>query len=265
MTYQTPPQPGPFPPARPPGRPGLWNRLSPLKRVGLIAAVLVLPCCGGLTVIGALTGDRSTETVTTSEQLTDRQQAAANATDPAAATDATATATATATESTPPDPAAAPTSTGPAPAASSSAPPTATGPVVTTRTETKRVTIAFKTRRVNDADLAKGQTRVRTRGVDGVKTVTYAVTLTDGEPTARRVLRTVVTEKPVTKVIAVGTKERASRNCDPNYSPCVPIASDVDCAGGSGDGPAYVDGPIQVIGTDPYDLDRNDDVSASYS
>lgn len=31
-----------------------------------------------------------------------------------------------------------------------------------------------------------------------------------------------------------------SSNCDPNYSPCVPIASDVDCAGGKGNGPAYV-------------------------
>jgi hypothetical protein len=26
--------------------------------------------------------------------------------------------------------------------------------------------------------------------------------------------------------------------CDPNYSGCVPIAKDVDCEGGSGDGPA---------------------------
>lgn len=48
--------------------------------------------------------------------------------------------------------------------------------------------------------------------------------------------------------------------CDPNYSsPCVPIASDVDCAGGSGDGPAYVVGPVYVAGGDPYDLDRDGD------
>jgi hypothetical protein len=41
--------------------------------------------------------------------------------------------------------------------------------------------------------------------------------------------------------------------CDPNYSgACVPIASDVDCAGGSGDGPAYVQGPVYVIGRDIY-------------
>lgn len=46
--------------------------------------------------------------------------------------------------------------------------------------------------------------------------------------------------------------------CDPNYSgPCVPIASDVDCAGGGGNGPAFVSGPVIVIGTDIYELDRD--------
>ena len=47
--------------------------------------------------------------------------------------------------------------------------------------------------------------------------------------------------------------------CDPNYSGCVPIASDVDCAGGSGNGPAYVEGPVTVIGTDIYKLDNDND------
>lgn len=50
-----------------------------------------------------------------------------------------------------------------------------------------------------------------------------------------------------------------SQECDPNYDPCVPIASDVDCAGGSGNGPAYVQGPVRVIGEDIYDLDRDND------
>jgi len=45
--------------------------------------------------------------------------------------------------------------------------------------------------------------------------------------------------------------------CDPNYSPCVPIASDVDCFGGKGNGPAYVKGPVRVIGKDIYKLDGN--------
>lgn len=50
-----------------------------------------------------------------------------------------------------------------------------------------------------------------------------------------------------------------SPQCDPNYSGCVPIASDVDCAGGKGDGPAYVKGPVKVIGKDIYRLDREGD------
>lgn len=49
-------------------------------------------------------------------------------------------------------------------------------------------------------------------------------------------------------------------SCDPNYSgACVPIASDVDCAGGSGNGPAYVSGPVRVVGNDIYGLDRDGD------
>jgi len=47
-------------------------------------------------------------------------------------------------------------------------------------------------------------------------------------------------------------------SCDPNYSgACVPIDSDVDCPGGSGNGPSYVSGPVTVIGNDIYGLDRD--------
>jgi hypothetical protein len=47
--------------------------------------------------------------------------------------------------------------------------------------------------------------------------------------------------------------------CDPNYDPCVPVDNDVDCQGGSGNGPSYVRGPVRVIRRDIYDLDRNHD------
>lgn len=47
--------------------------------------------------------------------------------------------------------------------------------------------------------------------------------------------------------------------CDPNYDGCVPIDTDVDCAGGSGNGPSYVAGPVRVIGRDIYRLDRDGD------
>ena len=48
-------------------------------------------------------------------------------------------------------------------------------------------------------------------------------------------------------------------NCAAGYDPCVPQASDVDCAGGSGNGPAYVSGPVRVTGSDPYGLDADND------
>lgn len=43
------------------------------------------------------------------------------------------------------------------------------------------------------------------------------------------------------------------------YSPCLPPGPDVDCAGGSGDGPRYVSGPVSVNGNDPYGLDSDGD------
>lgn len=49
-------------------------------------------------------------------------------------------------------------------------------------------------------------------------------------------------------------------SCTPGYSPCIAPGSDVDCAGGSGDGPRYT-GPVSVDpgSGDPYDLDRDGD------
>lgn len=133
-----------------------------------------------------------------------------------------------------------------------------TTPVVETRTVTATQSIPFATKTVSDSSSAKGSTRVKVTGVTGVKTLTYEVTYTNGVETGRKLVREVITQPPVTQVIAVGTK--VTQQCDPNYSgACVPIASDVDCAGGSGDGPAYVRGPVRVIGTDIYDLDRDGD------
>lgn len=48
-------------------------------------------------------------------------------------------------------------------------------------------------------------------------------------------------------------------NCTPGYDPCLVPASDYDCVGGSGNGPAYAEGPIRVTGSDPYDLDSEGD------
>lgn len=50
-------------------------------------------------------------------------------------------------------------------------------------------------------------------------------------------------------------------DCEPSYPDvCIPIGSaDYDCAGGSGNGPNYIRGPIRVLPPDPYDLDRDGD------
>jgi hypothetical protein len=157
--------------------------------------------------------------------------------------------------------------------------PTATTATVTTPTKVaapqpkieKRIIvetrpIPFKRTTVKDSSLKRGQTVLRTRGVKGTKRLTYEVTLTNGVQSGKRLVRETISKRPINQVTAVGTKvepkpqPRPAPKCDPNYSgACVPIASDVDCAGGSGNGPAYIQGPFRVVGTDIYDLDRDSD------
>lgn len=66
------------------------------------------------------------------------------------------------------------------------------------------------------------------------------------------------TTVPTTTTLAPATTQALS--CHPSYEgACVPFGvSDVDCAGGSGDGPNYV-GRVRVVGPDVYGLDRDND------
>ncbi len=68
-------------------------------------------------------------------------------------------------------------------------------------------------------------------------------------PTRTLVPAPIVTQPPV------------ETNCHPSYlGACLATnAGDYDCAGGSGNGPNYVRGPIQVVGPDVFDLDRDGD------
>jgi len=132
-------------------------------------------------------------------------------------------------------------------------------PKTEVKTETTTEEILFETTNIDDSYLAKGKTEVRTEGVNGVKTKTWDVTYTNDKETNRVLVNEDITTQPITKIIARGTKVAPPPNCNPNYSGCVPNASDVDCAGGSGNGPAYVSGPLRVIGSDIYDLDRDND------
>lgn len=218
----SPYQPLAYPPM-PPKRGMSSGQKAAVWVTGGVAALLLL-CCGGATIINAINGKPAADNAKVSDQRATTAGAATSA--PERVVDDPVPTTA------------------------------AASPVVETKEVTVTQEIPFSTRTVKDSSLTEGAQKVRTKGVSGAKTITYVVTYTNGEETGRTVKSEKVTKQPVTQVVAVGTK---TSKCDPNYSGCVPIASDVDCAGGSGDGPAYVKGPIQVIGTDIYDLDRDGD------
>ena len=106
-------------------------------------------------------------------------------------------------------------------------------------------------RPVAEARMSKGS-----QASSQLKVETTEINTTTAVPTPT--LSPVPTIEP-TPTVTPKPKTETSSKCDPNYSGCVPIASDVDCAKGSGNGPAYVNGPVRVIGTDIYDLDRDGD------
>jgi hypothetical protein len=146
-------------------------------------------------------------------------------------------------------------------------------PVESTRDEVVTEAIPFTETWVDDGALSAGQTQIRTPGQNGEKTLTYRVHLLDGQEVSRELISDVVTTQPTAQVIANGTyvapppppapapaPAQPVGNCDSNYAEaCVPIDSDVDCAGGSGNGPSYFNGIARVVGSDIYDLDRDGD------
>jgi uncharacterized protein YabE (DUF348 family) len=73
---------------------------------------------------------------------------------------------------------------------------------------TKSETVAYDVTRKNSSKLFKGDTKVLTKGQNGKRTVTYEVIMTDGKVTRRTKLSSTVKDKPVTKVVQVGTKSK---------------------------------------------------------
>jgi resuscitation-promoting factor RpfB len=97
----------------------------------------------------------------------------------------------------------------------------------------------------------KTTTRTRTTGQDGVVLSQSSGGGTRVRP--RSVVRIVISD------VESRPDTSESRSCTPGYSPCLPPASDYDCAGGSGNGPEYVEETVRVTGADPYDQDRDGD------
>ena len=66
--------------------------------------------------------------------------------------------------------------------------------------------IPFTTKEVADSSLAKGKTKVKVRGVNGLKRTVYSITTEDGVEVKRDVVEQTTLREPTTRVIAVGTK-----------------------------------------------------------
>ncbi|WP_311260477.1 G5 domain-containing protein [Microbacterium sp. WCS2018Hpa-9] len=158
--------------------------------------------------------------------------------------------------------------------ATSTPKPSPTPTPTTFETATEEVPVPFAATSVDDPQLDQGATTLVAAGVDGMKVITYRVTLVDGVEVSREIVSEAVSVPPVAEVTAIGSKapapvavpapvplvQQGGGGCDSNYTgACVPISSDVDCAGGSGDGPGYVQGPVQIVGSDIYDLARDGD------
>jgi hypothetical protein len=79
-------------------------------------------------------------------------------------------------------------------------------------------------------------------------------------PKPRTVPKPIVVPKPAPKPKPKPAPAPPS-NCDPNYSgQCLQDGiGDYDCSSGSGNGPNYVYGTVQVVGGDPFGLDRDKD------
>jgi hypothetical protein len=92
-------------------------------------------------------------------------------------------------------------------------------------------------------------------------TTTAAPTTTKPRPTTTRRATTTTRKATPTTRRATPTTAAPARNCDPAYpDACLHDGiGDYDCAGGSGNGPNYVRGPIRVRPPDPFGLDRDGD------
>ena len=134
----------------------------------------------------------------------------------------------------------------------------------------EEVAVPYAATTVDDPQRDQGTATLVTTGVNGVKVVSYRITLVDGVEVSREVVSEVTKTPAIDQVTALGSRapvadpvplvQQGPGTCDANYADaCVPVASDVDCAGGSGNGPSYFNGIARVVGTDIYDLDRDGD------
>lgn len=116
-------------------------------------------------------------------------------------------------------------------------------------------------RRLSAAEVAESRERVRKRRAAAARERARRATARIARAERRAARQAAAEERRAAREQAEAEPAPEASGCDPNYSGCVPIASDVDCEGGSGDGPEYT-GVVTVTGSDIYDLDSDSDGTA---
>ncbi|QTJ36211.1 G5 domain-containing protein [Dolosigranulum pigrum] len=79
--------------------------------------------------------------------------------------------------------------------------------VVEVKPETEAEAVPYGREERRTDKLNKGETKVVQQGVEGVKTITYEVTYTNGQETSRKKVSEGITQQPVNEITEIGTKE----------------------------------------------------------
>lgn len=79
--------------------------------------------------------------------------------------------------------------------------------VVEVKPETESEAVPFGREERRTDKLNKGETKVVQQGVEGVKTITYEVTYTNGQVTSRKKVSESITQEAVKEIVEIGTKE----------------------------------------------------------
>lgn len=126
-----------------------------------------------------------------------------------------------------------------------------------TRLEVSLVEIPFETVTNPDANLAEGQTRIVTAGVNGQRRLVTKVSMVNGQE-VREVIENQVVQNPVSQVIAVGTKKEVqpAPTPVPQSEPSHQVAKGTQEAGKEGQALTQAElpeAPIEVKGTQEED------------
>lgn len=83
--------------------------------------------------------------------------------------------------------------------------------VITEKEVFKKETIPYKTQVKNDSSVFKGTTKVQRNGQEGLKEVTYKISLANGTQIKKEALEEKIIKEPVDKIVIKGTKVIPSR------------------------------------------------------